>query len=98
GPEGASLEEARDEAQEAMRASLADLSGVVAAETGVIVAAAILPSAGKAGDKLIDAADDITDRIEETGVPGGRLVNQAFDVALIPGRLVVRVTSAAIRR
>lgn len=101
GPEGVSLEEARDEAQEAMRSSLGELSGAVAAETGVIVAAAILPTAGgaiEAGGKLIDAADDITDRIEESGVRGGRLVNQAFDVALLPGRLVVRVTTAAIKR
>ena len=101
GPEGVSLEEARDEAQEAMRASLAELSGAVAAETGVIVAAAILPTAGvavEAGGKLMDAADDITDRIEESGIPGGRLANQVFDVALLPGRLVVRVTTAAIKR
>jgi hypothetical protein len=50
-----------------------------------------------AGEKLLDSADEITDRIEDSGVPGGRVANQVFDVALIPGRLFIRVTGAAFK-
>jgi hypothetical protein len=66
----------------------------------VIIAAAIVPIAGgavDAGEKLLDSADEITDRIEDSGVPGGRVANQVFDVALIPGRLFIRVTGAAFK-
>jgi hypothetical protein len=95
-----SLEEARDQAEEALRGSLGEFSGAVASETGVIVAAAIVPMAGgavDAGEKLLDVADDMTDRLEESGMVGGRLVNQAFDVALLPGRMFIRVTTRAFK-
>ena len=52
-----------------MRASIMELSGAVASETGVIVAAAIVPIAGgamDAGEKLLDSADEITDKIEDS--------------------------------
>jgi Putative Actinobacterial Holin-X, holin superfamily III len=100
GSDDASLEDARDRAEAKMRASIGELSTVVASETGVIVAAAIVPIAGgamEAGEKILDSADEITDRLEETGIPGGRIANQVFDVALIPGRLFVRVTTAAFK-
>jgi hypothetical protein len=77
-----------------------ELSGAMASETGVIVAAAIVPMAGgamDAGEKLLDSADGITDRLEDSGLPGGRIANQVFDVALVPGRLFIRVTSAAFK-
>jgi hypothetical protein len=83
-----------------MRASIGELSGAVASETGVIVAAAFVPIAGgamDAGEKILDSADELTDRLEESGIPGGRMANQAFDVALIPGRLFIRVTSAVFK-
>lgn len=100
GSDDASLEDARDRAEEKMRASIMELSGAVASETGVIVAAAIVPIAGgamDAGEKLLDSADEITDKIEDSGIPGGRVANQVFDVALVPGRLFIRVTSAAFK-
>ncbi len=100
GTDAASLEESRDEAEETLKGSLADLSGAVASETGVIVAAAIVPMAGgavDAGEKLLDVADDMTDRLEESGMLGGRLVNQVFDVALLPGRMFIRVTTRAFK-
>jgi Putative Actinobacterial Holin-X, holin superfamily III len=96
----ASLEDARDRAEEKMRASIMELSGAVASETGVIVAAAIVPIAGgamDAGEKLLDSADEITDLLEDSGIPGGRVANQVLDVALVPGRLFIRVTSAAFK-
>jgi hypothetical protein len=100
GDDDADLEAARDRAEEKMRGSIGELSGAVASETGVIVAAAIVPIAGgamDAGEKLLDSADEITDRLEEAGVPGGRIANQVFDVVLVPGRLFIRVTSAAFK-
>jgi Putative Actinobacterial Holin-X, holin superfamily III len=100
GSDDASLEDARDRAEEKMRASIMELSGAVASETGVIVAAAIVPIAGgamDAGEKVLDSADEITDRLEDSGIPGGRIANQVFDVALIPGRLFIRGTSAAFK-
>jgi hypothetical protein len=98
--DGVTLEDQRDQAEEALRGSLGDLSGAVASETGVIVAAAIVPMAGgavDAGEKLLDVADEMTDRLEDSGMLGGRLVNQAFDVALLPGRMIIRVTGRAFR-
>jgi hypothetical protein len=98
--DGVTLEESRDQAEEKLRGSLADLSGAVASETGVIVAAAIVPMAGgavDAGEKLLDVADEITDNLESSGMIGGRFVNQAFDVALLPGRMIIRVTARAFK-
>jgi hypothetical protein len=66
----------------------------------VLIAAAIVPVAGgaiDAGEKILDSADELTDKIEDSGIPGGRIANQVFDVALIPGRLFVRVTGAAFK-
>ncbi|HST17689.1 MAG TPA: hypothetical protein VLK36_08465 [Gaiellaceae bacterium] len=100
GTDEGSLEKQRDQAEEQLRGSLADLSGAVASETGVMVAAAIVPMAGgavDAGEKLLDVADGMTDRLEESGMLGGRIVNQAFDVALLPGRTFIRVTTRAFR-
>ncbi|HEX6762999.1 MAG TPA: phage holin family protein [Gaiellaceae bacterium] len=100
GGDDTDLEAARDRAEEKMRASIGELSGAVASETGVLVAAAIVPMAGgamDAGEKLLDEADEITDRLEEVGLPGGRIANQVFDVVLVPGRLFIRVTSAAFK-
>ena len=100
GSDDASLEAARDRAEEKMRASIMELTGAVASETGVIIAGAIVPFAGgavDAGEKILDSANDLTDRIEESGIPGGRVANQVFDVALIPGRLFIRVTGAAFK-
>ena len=100
GGDDSDLEAARDRAEQKMRATIGDLSGAVASETGVIVAAAIVPMAGgamDAGEKLIDSADEITDRLEEAGIPGGRIANQVSDVMLTPGRLFIRVTSSAFK-
>ncbi len=100
GGDDTGLEDARDRAEQKMRESIAELSGVVASQTGVIIAAAIVPFTGgamEAGEKILDSADEITDRLEDAGLPGGRIANQVFDVALVPGRLFIRVTSAAFK-
>jgi MFS family permease len=95
------LERARDQAEEEVRESLARLSGAIASEAGVLITAAVVPMAGSvldAGEGIMDTADEMTDAMAESGVPGGRVVNQAFGVVLFPGRLVVRGATAVLRR
>lgn len=92
--------QAVDEAEAALRDSLDRLSDAVAQAAQDRIAAAILPVAGgmvdvgegmvEATGDVVEAADEITDVIEER-VPGGVVVNRAFDFALAPGRLGVRV-------
>lgn len=98
---------ARDDAEAALHESLDRLGAIVAADAERRIAAALLPIAGglaAAGGELVDAtdevievADELTDVLEET-VPGGMIVNRAFDVALAPGRLGIRVARTAARR
>jgi hypothetical protein len=92
--------EAVEEAEQTLRQTLDRLSDAVAQAAQEGIAAAILPVAGgmvdvgegmvEATDDVLEAADEITDAVEEA-VPGGVVVNRAFDVALAPGRFGVRV-------
>lgn len=89
-----------EEAERALRQRLDRLSEAVAQAAQDRIAEAILPIAGgmvdvgegmvEATDEVVEAADEITDVIEER-VPGGVVVNRAFDFALAPGRFGVRV-------
>jgi hypothetical protein len=66
-------EQARDEAREAMRASLGRLAEALASAAGEQLAQAATGVAGgvvEAGEDLLDLTDEITDAIEEA-VPGG---------------------------
>ena len=94
----AEREAAVADAQAALRDALEALTGALAAEAAREVAAAAMPveSVVDAGEEVVDATevavewvDDATDVIEAR-VPGGVLVNRAFDIALIPGRYSVR--------
>jgi hypothetical protein len=94
----AEREAAVADAQVAMQDAVEGLSGALAAQAAREVAAAIMPGEGvvDAGEKVTDATevavewvDDVTDVVEER-VPGGVIVNRAFDIALIPGRYSVR--------
>ena len=94
----ADREAAVADAQAAVREALEGLTGALAAEAAREVAAAAMPVEGvvDAGEEVVDATevavewvDDATDVIEAR-VPGGVLVNRAFDIALIPGRYSVR--------
>jgi hypothetical protein len=83
-----SREEARDDAEAALRESLKEFAAAVARDAGVLVTAAIVPiggNAAEAGEKVIDAVDDMTDAIEEK-VPGGSVINKVATLALKPGR------------
>jgi putative superfamily III holin-X len=81
-------EQARDDAEAALRESLKEFAAAVARDAGVLVTAAIVPiggNAAEAGEKVIDAVDDVTDAIEDK-VPGGGVINKMATLALKPGR------------
>ena len=97
---------ALEKAEETLRNTLGRLSDAIAQAAEDRIAAAILPLAGgmvevgegmvEATDEVIEAADEITDVIEES-VPGGVVVNRAFDVALAPGRFGIRVARRTLK-
>ena len=90
--------QAREEAEVALRDSIARLGETIAAEAEAQIRDALVPTADgvvDAGEDILDIADDLTDSIEDA-VPGGGLINGVLDFALIPGRLTVKVARAAL--
>ncbi len=90
------VEEARDRAEQDVRATLERLAPAITRE----IALAAVPSADGMvdfGEDLIEGADEIVDSITEE-LPGGGVVNQVWDVFLAPGRLGVRVATTVLRR
>jgi hypothetical protein len=100
----AQREAAFDQAQTALRESVEGLTGAVAKAAGKEVADAMMPDGivdmGEGvvdiGDRAMEKMDEVTDVIEAR-VPGGVIVNRAFDVALVPGRFGVRVARVVLR-
>jgi hypothetical protein len=93
-------EEARAEALDAIRETLERLSPLVTKE----IALAAIPMTDDmaegvldAGSELIENADDMVETLAEN-VPGGGVVNQMWDVVLMPGRLGIRVATTVLRR
>jgi hypothetical protein len=90
------LNEARDEAEEAVRATLDRLSGAVAREAAPQIASAIIADGvAEAGEDLLEASDELLDTIEE--VAGGGVVRQAVDLVLLPGRFGIRVATTVLK-
>jgi hypothetical protein len=94
------LEQARDEAVGGVRATLERLGPAIAVQ----VASAAVPAAGDIaggvvgmGDDLLDASDEIVEAIADE-IPGGGVVNQIWDVVLMPGRFGIRVATTVLRR
>ena len=94
------LESARAEAEEAVRETLEQLAPVVSLE----IASAALPIAGgmagglvDAGGDILEASDDLVEAIAEE-LPAGGVVNQIWDVVLIPGRFGVRIATTVLKR
>jgi Putative Actinobacterial Holin-X, holin superfamily III len=92
-------EEARASGEEAVRETLERLTVVVTRE----IALAAVPVAGDvaeglvdAGDELIESADDAIETLMED-IPGGGVVNQMWDIVLMPGRLGIRVATTFLR-
>jgi len=98
-------EEAVAEAEQRLRDSIDRLGDAIAQAAEQRIAAAVLPLAGgmvevgedmvDATDEIIEKADEITDVIEER-LPGGVVVNRAFDFVLMPGRFGVRVVRSVL--
>ncbi|HEY7207327.1 MAG TPA: phage holin family protein [Gaiellaceae bacterium] len=93
-------EQARADAQQAVREALERLSPAVTKE----IALAAVPMAGDmaggvvdAGAEIIESADDLVEAMTEN-VPAGGVVNQMWDVVLMPGRLGVRVATTVLKR
>jgi len=93
-------EAARAEAEQAVRETLERLAPAITKE----IALAAVPAAGDmasgvldAGDEILDSADEIFENITED-VPGAGVVNQIWDVALMPGRLGIRVATTVLKR
>ena len=94
------LERARAEAEQAVYDTLGRLAPVVTVE----IASAALPLAGgmasgviNAGDDLLEASDDIVESIAED-LPGGSVVNQVWDVVLMPGRFGIKIATTVLKR
>src|SRR5262249_5304870 len=93
-------EAARGEAEQAVRDALEELAPVITRE----IALAAIPAAGDmaegvldAGEEMIESVDGIVDAITDE-IPGGGVVNQIWDIALMPGRLGIRVATTVLKR
>ena len=94
------LERARAEAERAVRETLEQLAPAMTFQ----IAAAAVPVATDAvggvvdvGGDLIEASDDMVEGIAED-LPGGGVVNQMWDVVLMPGRFGVKVATTVLKR
>jgi hypothetical protein len=88
----AQLEASRDEAERAVRATLDGAGGALA----VAAADQMIDSVDDIGDELLDASEDIVERIAET-VPGSSAIGQMVDIVLLPGRVGLRVATSVLR-
>jgi hypothetical protein len=89
----ADLERARDRAGDAVRDTLTELGPAISIE----IATAAIPAAGDIAEGMMDASEEVVEAIAET-LPAGSTVNQIWDVALMPGRLGLRVATTVLRR
>lgn len=94
--EARTIEEAREQAELAVRATMEQLAPTITKE----IALAAVPMAGgiaEMGGDLIEGADEIVDAITDD-LPGGGVVNQVWDVVLAPGRFGIRVATTVLKR
>ena len=98
------LEQARDAAREAVRDTLAQLAPAITVEiasasVGVAgdVAGDMAGDAVESGQEILESSDEFVESIA-VELPGGRVVNQMWDVVLLPGRLGVKVATTVLKR
>jgi hypothetical protein len=72
------------------------IAGAMAAEAAA-AAADMAGDAAEAGSDLIEGSDELVESIT-VEMPGGSLVNQVWDVVLLPGRWGVKVVTTVLRR
>jgi hypothetical protein len=94
------LERAREDAEQAVRETLKQLAPAISVE----IATAAVPIAGdmasdvvEAGQDLLEGSDDIVEAMAED-LPAGGVVNQMWDVVLMPGRFGLRVATTVLKR
>jgi len=94
------LEQARADAEQAVRDTLEQLTPAITIE----IATAAVSNAGDmaegvldAGDDLLETSDEIVEAIAED-LPGGGVVNQMWDVVLMPGRYGLKVVTTVLKR
>jgi hypothetical protein len=94
------LEQARADAEQAVLATLERLAPAITVEiasAAMPVAAGAVSGALDVGGDLIEASDDMVEAIAED-LPGGGVVNQMWDVVLMPGRFGLRVATTVLKR
>jgi predicted negative regulator of RcsB-dependent stress response len=94
------LEQARAEAEQAVRETLKQLAPAISVE----IATAAVPIAGdmaggvvEAGQDLLETSDEMVEAMAED-LPAGGVVNQMWDVVLMPGRFGFRVATTVLKR
>jgi hypothetical protein len=94
------LEQARADAEQAVLDTLERLAPAITVE----IATAAVANAGDmaegvfdVGEDLLETSDEIVDAIAED-LPGGGVVNQMWDVALMPGRYGLKVVTTVLKR
>jgi putative superfamily III holin-X len=95
----ADREQARDDAVQTARESLERLAEGVADEVESRMVSAVVPTAGgmvEAGEALIEASDELLEDVVDQ-MPGGSVVGQVIDFALIPGRFGIRIVTTVLR-
>ncbi len=93
------LQESRDEAEQALRDTIELLAGAVAHAAAGQVADAVESlgdAAAEVGDEFLEASEDVVDAIEEQ-LPAGGAVGQVVDVVLFPGRLGLRIATTVLK-
>jgi len=92
-------ERASEEAEQAVRETLERLVPAITREialAAIPIASGVADGVLDAGEDLLEGVDDFVDDIVED-VPGGSVINQMWDVVLMPGRLGLRVATAVVR-
>jgi hypothetical protein len=92
-------ERARDDAAQQLRESLEHLAGGVADEAQARMVSAMVPSADgilESGEDLLEVSEQLLDDMVDD-VPGGSVVGQVIDFALIPGRYGIRVATTVLK-
>jgi hypothetical protein len=94
------LEQARDDAEQAVLETLEQLAPAITIE----IATAAVAGAGDMAEGVIDVGEDLLETSDEIveaiadDLPGGGVVNQIWDVALMPGRYGLKVVTTVLKR
>jgi hypothetical protein len=98
------LEQARADAEEAVRDTLARLAPALVVEISSASVAVAGDMAGdmagdvvEAGQDILEASDEMVEAIAEE-LPGGSVVGQVWDVVLMPGRFGLKIATTVLKR